>query len=175
MPGLIHASCPMPRERGGTRAGTSRAAAASQGSSGAEGEERPCGRGEHRFTFGAVAGEAQRLREAGPVPQVPVQRDHQLGGGLVVDGHHARDDPGGAPRGQGVRQAEQFVGSRGREDPESQLEKMTRYGMARWSGTSLSAPLVAGLIAARITRTGENGRQAASSLLARRVRSTCRG
>lgn len=43
----------------------------------------------------------------------------------------------------------------------------TFSGLAQWSGTSFSAPIVTGLIAARMARRGESARDAADALLAK--------
>jgi Subtilase family len=48
-------------------------------------------------------------------------------------------------------------------------------GLAQWSGTSFSAPIVTGLIAARMARRGESAREAATALLARAGAQAIRG
>ena len=60
-------------------------------------------------------------------------------------------------------------------EPPKRPAKQTFDGMARWDGTSFSAPLVAGLIAAEMARSGVSAEAATQTVLAKAREQEIRG
>jgi hypothetical protein len=52
-------------------------------------------------------------------------------------------------------------------EPPKRPAVQTFKGMAKWDGTSFSAPMVAGIIAAEMARTGSDAETAAQAVLAK--------
>jgi subtilisin family serine protease len=61
------------------------------------------------------------------------------------------------------------------QEPPKEPAKQTFDGMARWDGTSFSTPLVAGLIAEEMTRSGTSAQDATQELLNRARSATIPG
>ena len=93
-------------------------------------------------------------------------------GALDVDGSQAGYSNHGAwvdvwARGSDVVNAYPQGSYAAQEPPrKGQPDDIFTSGLARWSGTSFATPLVAGLIAARMSQYGENARQAWAALSA---------
>lgn len=68
-------------------------------------------------------------------------------------------------RGSGIVNAYPSGAYRYQEPPRKGRRASFPQGMAAWSGTSFSTPIVSGVIAARMTWSGETARQAADALL----------
>jgi subtilisin family serine protease len=69
-------------------------------------------------------------------------------------------------RGSGIVNAYPTGKYRYEEPPRKGMTARFDHGMAKWSGTSFSTPIVTGLIASRMTWSGESALEAAKSLLA---------
>jgi subtilisin family serine protease len=67
--------------------------------------------------------------------------------------------------GEGIVNAFAVGQYRYHEPPKQPARQNFARPLARWSGTSFAAPIVSGMIASRMGRTGELSRQAADALL----------